>query len=47
MWFKGSKAGCDMLLMPVNEEQDLADVLVEMEANEDFLKNRYILQLKK
>ena len=38
---KAVKAGCDMLLMPVNEEQDLADVLVEMEANEDFKKQVY------
>ncbi len=33
---KAIMAGCDQLLMPVEEEKDINDILAEMETNEDF-----------
>lgn len=33
---KAIAAGCDQLLMPVNEMNDIIDILSEMEKNEDF-----------
>lgn len=33
---KAILAGCDQLLMPVEEEKDIDDILAEMQTNEDF-----------
>jgi beta-N-acetylhexosaminidase len=33
---KAVAAGCDQLLMPVEEEKDIFDILTELNANEDF-----------
>ena len=38
---KATKAGCDMLLMPVNEEQDLFEILDEMHKNETYKQQIY------
>ena len=38
---KATMAGCDMLLMPVNEEQDVKDILKEMNVNEAYKKQIY------
>ncbi len=38
---KATMAGCDMLLMPVNEEQDVKDILAEMKVNEDYKAQIY------
>jgi len=38
---KAVKAGCDMLLMPVKEEKDINDILLEMETDQEFRKQVY------
>jgi beta-N-acetylhexosaminidase len=48
---KASKAGCDMILMPINEEETIQDILSEMESDEAYRKQVYesvkkILRLK-
>jgi beta-N-acetylhexosaminidase len=38
---KATMAGCDMLLMPVEEEKDLFAMLAEMEVNEEYRQQMY------
>ena len=38
---KATMAGCDMLLMPVEEEQDVYDILAEMKSNESYRQQIY------
>ena len=38
---KAAMAGCDLLLMPVNEEKALFDILGEMQKNESFRQQAY------
>jgi len=38
---KATKAGCDMLLMPVNEKEDVYSILQEMESNESYRQEIY------
>ena len=38
---KATQAGCDMLLMPVNEEQELFEILNEMQKNETYKQQIY------
>lgn len=38
---KAAQAGCDLLLMPVNEEKALIDIVNEMRKNDDFKRQVY------
>ena len=38
---KAAKAGCDLLLMPVNEEKALFDILNETKSNPQFKQQVY------
>lgn len=38
---KATMAGCDMLLMPVNEEEDVNDILKEMKVNDVYREQIY------
>lgn len=38
---KAAQAGCDLILMPVNEEKAVTDILGELKANETFKKQIY------
>lgn len=38
---KAAKAGCDIILMPVDEEKALKDILGELEKNEEFKRQIY------
>lgn len=38
---KATMAGCDMLLMPVEEEKDVHEILAEMQTNEEYRQQMY------
>ena len=50
MRFKSAQAGCDQLLMPVDEEQVLFNILTQMQLDDTFEKEVYksgkIIRLK-